>query len=89
MQYNTQCPPGPFGKGTTRCRFVKTYVDDRGWKYKVMGGIGGNTFKARYQKPGMSGWKCMTRMEWRKNFDEAQKDLNIMAALKKWTEISD
>ncbi len=30
---------------------MKIYIDDRGWRYKVMPGIGGETFKARYQKP--------------------------------------
>ena len=30
---------------------AKKYIDARGWKYKVMGGIGENTYKARYQKP--------------------------------------
>lgn len=38
------------------------YKDRRGWKYKVMSGIGDNSFKGRYQKPeksGSIGWKCM------------------------------
>lgn len=39
------------------------YIDQRGYKYKVMSGIGPNAFKARYQKPeksGSDGWKGLT-----------------------------
>ncbi|HHW03392.1 MAG TPA: hypothetical protein GXX35_11410 [Thermoanaerobacterales bacterium] len=82
----TQCPAGPLKPKVTQCRFVKIYVDNRGWKYRVMGGIGGDAYKARYQKPGKAGWHCMRNLEWRKSFDEAQSDLNAMAKLKKWNE---
>lgn len=71
------------------CRFVKMYIDSRGWKYKVMQGLGESNFKARYQKPGKTGWKCMANMEWRKSFDEAQSNLNAMAKIKCWDEIQD
>lgn len=84
---NTQCPTGHFKKEITTCRFVKTYIDKRGWKYKVMPGLGENNFKARYQKPGKTGWKCMKNLNWKKSFDEAQSDLNIMAKKKGWNEI--
>lgn len=83
---NTICPPGPFKSEATLCRFVKTYIDSRGWKYRVMGGLGENNYKARYQKPGKTGWKCMARMRWCKSFDEAQSDLNVMAKTKRWGE---
>lgn len=82
-----QCPTGPFKKEVTPCRFVKTYVDKRGWKYKVMSGIGEDAYKGRYQKPSKSGWKCMNNLEWRERFDQAQADLNTMAKLKEWKEI--
>lgn len=82
----TNCPPKPFSSDITDCRFVKTYKDSRGWRYKVMGGLGESNYKARYQKPGKSGWKCMANMEWRKSFDEAQIDLNAMAKMKGWNE---
>ena len=40
---------------------AKKYIDKRGWKYKVMGGIGGTAYKTRYQKPDThgerSGWR--------------------------------
>lgn len=76
----TQCPAGK------PCRFVKAYIDDRGWRYRVMGGLGESNYKARYQKPGKTGWKCMARLEWRKSFDEAQSDLNMLAKAKGWKE---
>ena len=28
----------------------KNYIDNRGWKYRVMSGLGENAFKARYQR---------------------------------------
>lgn len=76
----TQCPAG------SPCRFVKSYIDNRAWIYRVMSGLGEDNYKARYSKPGKSGWKCMTNMDWRKSFDEAQADLNEMAKSKGWEE---
>jgi len=84
---NTLCPAGPFKTEVTPCRFVKTYADGRGWRYKAMGGIGGDCFKARYNKTGKDSWKGMNNLEWRKTFDEAQRDLNAMAKTKGWEEI--
>ncbi|HBC93611.1 MAG TPA: hypothetical protein DCZ10_12150 [Pelotomaculum sp.] len=72
---NQACPPSPFGKGEPPCRFVKVYVDNRGWKCKVMPGIGEGNYKTRYQKPeksGSTGWKGVAALPWRKSFDEAQ-----------------
>lgn len=74
------------------CRFVKTYMDERGWLYKVMGGLGESNFKARYQKPEKKdgvGWKCIGYLPWRKSFDEAQSDLNALAKSKGWNEHRD
>lgn len=83
----TKCPAGPMKSEVTTCRFVKTYIDQRGWLYRVMGGLGESNYKARYQKPGKSGWKCVVNLEWRKSFDEAQSDLNAMAKKKGWKEV--
>ena len=83
---NTQCPTGPMKPQVTACRFVKTYIDQRGWLYRVMQGLGLSNYKARYQKPGKSRWKCMANLEWRNMFDEAQSDLNAMAKKKGWDE---
>lgn len=63
------------------------YIDQRGWKYKVMGGIGLNTFKARYQKPeksGSDGWKGLAALPWRSTFEEAQADPDEYARKKGW-----
>ena len=84
------CPgiPGTLHPNPSECRFVKSYIDNRGWKYRVMGGIG-QAFKARYQKAekqGDSGWKGLSLVPWRANFDAAQADLNILAKEKGWEE---
>ena len=65
------------------------YIDQRGWKYKVMRGLG-NTYKARYQKPdkhGSDGWHCVRSLPWRETAEEAQHDLDQYAAAKGWTEM--
>ena len=62
---------------------IRMYIDGRGCKYKVMSGIGLDTFKARYQKPdkhGNTGWKCVKSLPWRSTREEAQADLDHMAA---------
>lgn len=61
-----------------------TYADARGWRYRVMPGLGGDTFKARYHKPGAASWKCVAALPWRDTSDEAQEDLNKMARDKGW-----
>lgn len=66
---------------------IKFYIDSRGWKYKVMSGLGEDNYKARYQKPnvtGTTGRKCMKNLPWRKTFYEAQEDLDKLAELKGW-----
>lgn len=66
------------------------YVDKRGWRYKVVGGIGKDAYKARYHRPenGLdSGWKCCAKLPWRSTFDEAQADLNGYAAEKGWAKV--
>jgi hypothetical protein len=74
----------------TPCRFVKSYIDKRGWKYKVIVGLGTPpVYKARYQrsdKHGDVGWKGCAALPWRDTFDEAQSDLNTYAKLKGWEE---
>lgn len=67
----------------------KKYIDSRGWKYKVMSGLGDDSFKARYQKPekqGDIGWKGLAAVPWRKTFEEAQEDLDRHAADRGWKE---
>lgn len=67
----------------------KKYIDSRGWKYKVMSGLGDNTFKARYQRPekqGDVGWKGLAAVPWRSTREEAQADLDRLAEKKGWKE---
>lgn len=82
-----ECPgiPGTPHPEAEPCRFVRGYTDDRGWRYKVMPGIGSDCFKARYSKPGQSGWKGLAAVPWRTSFDEAQADLNALAEKKGWS----
>lgn len=66
------------------------YMDERGWKYRVMSGIGENQFKARYQKPekhGETGWHGVAAVPWRSTETEAQTDLDQLAAKKGWKRI--
>lgn len=67
----------------------KKYIDNRGWKYQVMSGIGDDTFKARYQRPekqGDIGWKGLAAVPWRSTRAEAQADLDQLAEKKGWKE---
>ena len=67
----------------------KKYIDNRGWKYQVMPGLGENTFKARYQRPeknGDIGWKGLAAVPWRGCREEAQKVLDHLAVKKWWVE---
>lgn len=65
------------------------YIDTRGWKYKVMSGIGYDRYKARYQKPdkdsSVSGWKGVAAVPWRTTFAEAQADLDRLAKERGWS----
>ena len=94
LQVNTStCPgiPGTLHPSPTPCRFVKSYIDERGWKYRVMSGIGGDMFKARYQKADAHGsacWKGLAAVPWRDSFDQAQVDLNAYAKQKGWSELA-
>lgn len=83
----TICPTGPLKEEETTCNFVVTWIDERGWKYKVMSGIGPSRYKGRYQDDkhsGTTGWKGMRQLPWHETFDRAQEDLNKYALLKNW-----
>ena len=49
---------------------MKVYEDSRGWRYRVMQGLG-TEYKARYNKPGKGGWHCVARLPWRATAEEA------------------
>lgn len=64
-----------------------SYTDKRGWKYKVMPGIGGTSFKGRYQDAehmGNYGWHGIHGLMWRDSFQAAQEELDAMAKVKGW-----
>lgn len=60
------------------------YRDKRGWIYRVMPGLGGDTFKARYRKPDAVSWKGVAGLLWRPTRPLAQEDLDQMARERKW-----
>jgi len=69
---------------------MKVYEDYRGWRYKIMQGLGESTYKARYHKPDSpknSNWRCVTILPWRKTEAEAQKDLDEWAKKKGMKEV--
>lgn len=68
------------------CDFLKTFTDERGWKYFVRGGLGESNYKTFYQKPNSNSQKGCRMTEWRKLFREAQEDLNGLGKEKGWTE---
>ena len=80
------CPAGKIvtKSDLVQCRFAKAFIDDRGWKYRVLPGLGQNQFKARFQKPGKSSWHCVRQLPWVDGFDAAQADLNKYAEKKGW-----
>ena len=64
----------------------KMYIDDRGWKYKVMGGIGGK-YKIRFQtdrQSGDVGWKGYPVIPWRDTLEDAEADLEDQAKKRGW-----
>jgi len=70
-------------------KMPRKYIDDRGWKYQVMPGLGSGSFKARYQRAdrqGGDGWKGVASLPWRNNARDAQADLDQLAAKKGWKE---
>jgi hypothetical protein len=73
------------------CRYVKAYIDDRGWIYFVRSEIGSDRFKGFYTKNkddyiNRRRQHGIVLLEWRGSFDEAQSDLNQYAKKKEWKE---
>lgn len=68
---------------------AKKYYDKDGWRYQVMGCSCAIRYKARYQKPpntGPDGWRCIWALPWRSTREEAQADLDQLAAAHGWKE---
>ena len=67
----------------------KKYIDERGWKYQVMSGLGTpSPYKARYQKPGSASWRCVAALPWQLTAEDVQSDLDQLAAKKGWTKVA-
>ena len=64
------------------------WEDSRGWRYKVMPGLGHERVKARYNKPGSSGWDCVRTLPWRDNPEAAENDLTEYAGKKRMRKVS-
>ncbi len=65
----------------------KVYQDSRGWIFKVMPGLGGSEYKARYRKPGKTGWHCVAVLPWRLLMMRAEEDLEAYAKKKGMVEV--
>ena len=63
------------------------YKDSRGWKYKARSGIGEDTFKVFYCKPGKRGYHGCRIFSWRDSLDAAQSDLDTYAREHGWQKI--
>jgi len=69
------------------------FVDENGRTFKVMGPIQqkgrrhNGKYKVGYSFKGFKTWYISThrQIDWRDTFDEAQADLNRLAARKGWT----
>lgn len=88
---STTCPgiQGTPHPEETPCRFVKSYIDNRGRIYKVLPGTQTSGFNIRYQKQKndlSSGWFALSAASCRETFDMAQADLNKLAEQKRWLE---
>ena len=66
-----------------------TYRDDRGWKYRVMAGIGENSWKARCCGAGKLGGDSGGRLPWRDTPEQAQADQDKWAVRKEMTAVEE
>ena len=68
---------------------TKKYIDDQGWKYRVMFSFVDGAYKVQCQKPerhGDIGWKGLRAIPWRLTPEDAQADLERLAKAKGWKE---
>lgn len=65
---------------------AKTYIDSRGWRYRVMRGLAEKEYKTFYLKPD-NNWRGVPNQPWRNTRAEAQVDLAELAAQKGWQEM--
>lgn len=80
------CPAiPPMHPEASPCRFVKQYIDEHGYQYRVIH-IGGVIYRVIYRMSDKSPWKVYRNIPWRDSFDETQHDLNQLAKQKGWME---
>lgn len=72
---------------SSTCGFLKTFEDERGWRFFVRGGLGESNFKIFYTKPGSRKEKGCSMTHWRKSFTAAQIDLNELGKKRGWREV--
>lgn len=77
--HRAESAAGVDDRGVSRVK--KTYIDERGWQYAVRPGLGGDTFKGFYRKPGKS-WHAVRVLTWFASEQEAEADLARWAAKK-------
>lgn len=69
------------------CGFLKTFEDDRSWRFFVKGGIGGDCFKTFLRKLGSRKEQGCSVFQWCKTFTQAQVDLNEVGKARGWREV--
>lgn len=76
----------PQAKCQVKKQEMVTYMDSRGWKYRVMRKQGDEKFKARYFNPSAAKpkWVPMSSQIWRNSMEEAQADLDAVARKENW-----
>lgn len=63
---------------------VRVYRDAEGVTYKVMPGVGEGSFVGRRNRAGSPCWRKVSRLAQRSTFEEAQVDLDELAARSGW-----
>ena len=76
------CPPGYLKKNKTVCRFVNTYTDEEGHKYKVTE-LEQDLFLICFERESEM-WEPLVHAMIHDNFDDAQEELNRRAAYEEW-----
>lgn len=78
------CPPGYLDKEESICRFTNSYTDQIGQKYKVIQERAFDIFQLCRQAPEGKEWIPLNGAENHDNFDDAQEELNRIAAFEEW-----
>ena len=89
--FEKKCPPGPpnsyFKKKTTPCRFVRVFIDEHKYKIFVTRSLKNSSKWIPIKYIRRKNYSCQIGLEEfkaRKDFDEAQSELNDYAIKKGW-----